>query len=64
MFRVRAGVGLAKFQAGFPVGDPEARFQWRRSLSLEPEDDLLTVLKDKIKAGLGDAAPRKSGSDG
>jgi hypothetical protein len=42
----------------------EAQFQWRRSLSLEPEDDLLGVLRDKIKAGLGDADKPDSGSDG
>jgi hypothetical protein len=34
----------------------EARFQWRRSLSLNPEPDDVPKLKDKIEKGLP-AAP-------
>ena len=34
----------------------EARFQWRRALSLEPEEDEVPKIQDKIKQGLGDEA--------
>jgi Flp pilus assembly protein TadD len=34
----------------------EARFQWRRALSLGPEEDEAPVIEKKIDAGLG-AAP-------
>jgi tetratricopeptide (TPR) repeat protein len=36
----------------------EARFQWRRSLSLEPEQDLIPAIEAKIKRGLIDE-PKK-----
>ncbi len=30
----------------------EARFQWRRALSLGPEDDLVSTIETKIERGL------------
>jgi predicted negative regulator of RcsB-dependent stress response len=32
----------------------EARFQWRRALSLEPEDDQIPLIENKLTAGLSD----------
>jgi Flp pilus assembly protein TadD len=36
----------------------EARFQWRRALSLEPEEDQIPAIEAKIKRGLIDE-PKK-----
>ena len=33
----------------------EARFQWRRALSLGPEEDTDTKIEEKIDRGLGDS---------
>ena len=40
----------------------EARFQWRRSLSLDPEPDQAKRIRDKIKGGLADG-PKSSEKD-
>jgi tetratricopeptide (TPR) repeat protein len=37
----------------------EARFQWRRSLSLEPEEDQVPIIEDKIKQGIRAMPGRK-----
>ena len=34
----------------------EARFQWQRALTLEPEKDALTAIEQKLKQGLPEPA--------
>ena len=43
-------MGDAYWQVGRKL---EAKFQWRRSLSLEPEEDLDAKIRKKLKFGLG-----------
>ena len=38
----------------------EARFQWRRALSLDPEAQLIPVIENKLEVGL---APEYSGGE-
>jgi hypothetical protein len=33
----------------------EARFQWRRALSLEPEADIIPLIEGKIQSGMKEA---------
>ena len=44
----------------------EAAFQWKRSLSLDPEEDVVTKIKRKLKVGLGEdtETAKKPGNDG
>jgi Flp pilus assembly protein TadD len=42
-------LGDALWQVGRRV---EARFQWRRALSLEPEAQMIPVIKNKLEVGL------------
>jgi hypothetical protein len=37
----------------------EARFQWRRALSLKPEPELSRVLNDKLARGLSGQPPAR-----
>ena len=37
----------------------EARFQWRRALSLEPEADAVAAIEEKLKTGLPERAPER-----
>ena len=30
----------------------EARYQWQRALTLEPDDDLIETIKEKLRSGL------------
>jgi Flp pilus assembly protein TadD len=40
----------------------EARFQWRRALSLEPEDDAVAAIEQKLRSGLPEAERNRSRS--
>ena len=46
----------------------EARFQWRRALSFEPEPDQVPEIEEKLRCGLDGcpaaAAPAKTDGDG
>ncbi len=53
---MRMSAQSAKIEAGWRVGRrQEARFQWRRALSLGPEEDTAPKIEEKIDRGLGDS---------
>jgi hypothetical protein len=41
----------------------EAKYQWQQALTLKPEAELVTTIKQKIEAGLPDDAETKSAQD-
>ena len=58
--RASASLVLAGLAA---EGRAEARFQWKRALSLEPEDGLVAGIKAKIERGIAEKAEAATGGN-
>ena len=41
----------------------EAKYQWEQALTLDPEDELIEVIKQKLVSGLPETSETKSAQD-